>query len=254
MEQKPRIEKTIKFGLVGKKLNHSFSKRYFVEKFKILQLPKYTYSNIEYENETQLASFLTKAVFSLKGFNVTIPYKETIIPYLDSLQKEAQKVQAVNTVLVRDGQLIGYNTDVYGFLESLKPLLKTDHKNALVLGTGGASKSIIYALNTLNIKCTVVSRRISEKKTILYKNLTKDHILKHSIIVNCTPVGTFPNIENAPDIPYQFITKNHLVYDLVYNPETTQFLAKAKKQGAIVQNGLLMLQLQADKAWEIWNS
>lgn len=240
--------------MVGKKLDYSFSKKYFTEKFIKLGLEECTYENIVCKEEGDLADFLIDAVYKLKGFNVTIPYKETIIPYLDTLQNEAKAIQAVNTVWVKEGKLIGYNTDIYGFLESVKPLLKPNHKKALILGTGGASKSVIYALDSLGIKCKRVARNPIENDVILYKNLSEKIFLEHQILVNCTPVGTFPNTKEAPNIPYHFLTEDHLVYDLVYNPKMTLFLAKAKKQGATIQNGLLMLQLQAEKAWEIWNS
>lgn len=253
MEQKSEITKPLHFGLIGKKLNHSFSKTYFIEKFKELHLQKHTYSNFEFTDEASLATFLLDAVYQLKGFNITIPFKEIIIPYLDSLDEVAQKIQAVNTVLVKDKKLIGYNTDVYGFLESIKPVLKKQHKQALILGTGGASKAVVFALQSLQIKCKQVSRTIQSEDTILYKELTKELISDYSILVNCTPLGTFPNLEEAPNIPYQYISKEHLVYDLVYNPKVTRFLAKARNQGATIHNGLLMLQLQAEKAWEIWN-
>jgi len=254
MGKNSSIEKPLHFGLIGKKLNHSFSKRYFIEKFKDLQLQKHTYSNLEFDDESALAAFLLDAVYKLKGFNITIPYKETIIPYLDSLDEEAQIIQAVNTVLVKKGKLIGYNTDVFGFLKSIKPLLRSHHKKALILGSGGASKAIIFVLESLQIKCQIVSRNKSSNNVIIYDDLTKELVLEHHIIVNCTPLGTFPNIEEAPNIPYQFLTKDHLVYDLVYNPKMTMLLAKANDQGANIQNGLLMLQLQAEKAWRIWNS
>lgn len=254
MGAKKNIKNSLKLGLIGKSLGHSFSKTYFQEKFKRMQLNNYSYTNYEFQNEHELAHFLLDDVFHLRGFNVTIPYKETIIPYLDSLQGEAKEIQAVNTVLVKKGKLIGYNTDVHGFLESIKPLLSSHHKKALILGSGGASKSIIFALESLDIKCKLVSRKKKSSDAILYEELTNEILSTHTIIVNCTPVGTFPNIEKAPAIPYQFLTKDHLVYDLVYNPKITRFLAKAKNQGASIQNGLLMLQLQADKAWEIWNS
>lgn len=253
MEQKSKITKPLHFGLIGKKLNHSFSKRFFIEKFKELNLQQYTYSNFEFTDETSLASFLLDTVYQLKGFNITIPYKETIIPYLDSLEGVAKKIQAVNTVVVKNKKLIGYNTDVYGFLESIKPALKKQHKKALILGTGGASKAVVFALQSLEIKCKQVSRKKQSKEVLLYKELTKDLISDYSIIINCTPLGTFPNLEEAPNIPYQYLSKEHLVYDMVYNPKTSRFLAEAKNRGASIQNGLLMLQLQAEKAWEIWN-
>lgn len=253
MGQKSKIRKSAHFGLIGKKLDYSFSKDFFIQKFKDLNLPNNTYSNIECENETALAHFLLDEVYQLKGFNVTIPYKESLIPYLDSLQDEAQEIQAVNTVKIINNKLVGYNTDVYGFKESLKPLLQPQHKKALVLGTGGASKSIVYALKSLNIDTLLVSRN-KNITSVLYEELTEELLTDYLLIINCTPLGTFPKLETYPAIPYNFITNKHLVYDLVYNPKESLFLTKAKQQGANIQNGLSMLQLQAEKAWEIWNS
>jgi len=246
--------KPMKLGLVGKDLAHSFSKNYFSKKFENLDLSTYSYSNFEFPHESDLALFLLDAVFQLHGFNVTIPYKETIIPYLDSLHESAKNVQAVNMVSVINGELIGYNTDIYGFLQAFKPLLKTSHKKALLLGTGGASKSVAYALETVGIAATFVSRNPKKTTVLQYEALSKKLITTHQIIINCTPVGTYPNIDEYPNIPYQYINEKHLVLDLIYNPEQTEFLKKAQENGAIVNNGLLMLEFQAEKAWEIWNS
>ena len=186
--------------------------------------------------------------------NVTIPYKESIIKYLDEVDSEAQKIGAVNTIKVTDdNKLIGYNTDVYGFQKSIEPLLKSHHKKALILGTGGASKAIAYAFNKLNIAYKFVSRKEIENM-LTYEMLDAEIMNEYSIIVNCTPIGTHPNVEDAPAIPYQYLSDNHLLYDLIYNPAETKFLQEGKKYGASIKNGLEMLELQAEKSWEIWNS
>ena len=187
------------------------------------------------------------------GLNVTIPYKESIIPFLDNVDEEALRIGAVNTIKVSDGKLTGYNTDIYGFEESLRPLLKPFHKRALVLGTGGASKAVKYALEKSGIEVTLVSRNPGIGK-ITYAAIDSEVLASNLIIVNCSPVGTFPNVGEFPKLPYKHLTSKHLLYDLVYNPEETAFIRKGKKQGATTLNGLKMLHLQAEKAWEIWNS
>ncbi len=249
-----KLKKIRKFGLIGKTLKHSFSKSFFTKKFQELDQSQNSYQNFEFWTEKDLADFLLEEVFSLSGFNITNPYKESIIPYLDEIEKEAKIIRAVNTVFIKNNKLIGYNTDVYGFSESLRPLLKKGDKKALVLGTGGASKSIAYVLSSIGIVPTFISRNPENGVRIHYDDLNKDLMEANQIIVNCTPIGTMPNSEKYPDIPYQYINETHLVYDLVYNPEKTKFLLKAEKQGARIQNGLKMLQLQAEKSWEIWNS
>ena len=249
-----KLKKIRKFGLIGKTLKHSFSKSFFTKKFKEINQIQNSYQNFEFQTEKDLADFLLEEVFSLSGFNITNPYKESIIPYLDEIEKEAKIIRAVNTVFIKNNKLIGYNTDVYGFSESLRPLLKKGDKKALVLGTGGASKSIAYVLSSIGIVPTFISRNPENGVRIHYDDLNKDLMEANQIIVNCTPIGTMPNSEKYPDIPYQYINETHLVYDLVYNPEKTKFLLKAEKQGARIQNGLKMLQLQAEKSWEIWNS
>jgi shikimate dehydrogenase len=185
--------------------------------------------------------------------NVTIPYKEEVLPFLDKLSKKAQKIGAVNTIkFTKKGKLKGYNTDYYGFQKSLEPLLESHHKKALILGTGGASKGVAFALEELGIDYTFVSRQASE--TVLGYNQITDLIFdEYQIIINSTPVGTSPNTEAYPEIPYEFFTKKHIAYDLIYNPAETQFLKKAHNQGAKIKNGLDMLIFQAEKAWAIWN-
>lgn len=248
------IDEIKKYGLIGKTLLHSFSETFFKQKFKKLKLFNNSYDNFEFLDEKALADFLIEEVYTLNGFNITIPYKEIIIPYLDELSSDAKAIQAVNTVLVKDNRLIGYNTDAYGFYKSLKPLLKKEHKKALILGAGGASKAIAYVLSNMEIAFTFVSRNSKEAGFIHYNDLNKKLLEEHQIIINCTPIGTMPNTDQCPDIPYQFLNDSHLVYDLVYNPIKTKFLIKAEKKGAQIQNGLKMLQFQAEKSWEIWNS
>lgn len=239
------------FGLVGKNIAYSFSKKYFTEKFKEANLP-FTYENFDLKEIEDLPIILSLNHEKLIGFNVTIPYKEAIFTYLDEIDKEAEEIGAVNTVkLVDNFYLKGYNTDAFGFENSLKPLLKKHHKSALIFGTGGASKAVKYVLKKLEIPFTMVSRNPS-KNQLSYTNLTDEIIAQNTILINCTPLGTHPNTEDCIDIPFQDITSNHLLYDLIYNPLETSFLKKGKKQGATIKNGLEMLQLQAEKSWEIW--
>jgi shikimate dehydrogenase len=245
-------KKSKKFGLLGKNISYSFSKGYFTEKFKQLNLEKHTYVNFDLQ---QIQDFpLTLEDKNIKGINVTIPYKEEVLKYLDVLDKTAKKIGAVNTIkFTKRGNLKGYNSDVVGFENSIKPLLKKHHKNALILGTGGASKAIAYALKKNNIKFKFVSRNPSSKKEISYESLSEKKLTKYTVIINCTPLGTSPDIEKSPNIPYQFLTKNHLLFDLIYNPEVSTFLSKGKEKGATIKNGYEMLQLQAEESWRIWN-
>ena len=239
----------IKFGLLGKNISYSFSKGYFSEKFKELALDNYSYVNFDIDSIEKFPALLSDHI---TGMNVTIPYKEQIIPYLDELDTVAKKIGAVNTIKISNGKLIGYNTDVFGFENSLKPLLKKHHKNALILGTGGASKAIRFVLDKLAINFLVVSRN-PKGNQISYQDISKSLLNTNTLIVNCTPVGTFPNINAFPEIPYQYITNKHILYDLIYNPEKTRFLIKGEVQGATIYNGLKMLELQAEKSWKIWN-
>jgi len=241
-----------KFGLIGKHIDYSFSRAYFSDKFEKENLP-YSYVNFDIDRISVFPKLLENNN-TLKGMNVTIPYKETVIPYLDKLNKKAKAIGAVNTIKIsKKGKLIGYNTDYYGFKKSIAPLLKPHHTKALILGTGGASKAITYALKNLGISYSFVSRTASNVHKFTYATLSEKDILEHTLIINCTPLGTYPKIELSPDIPYHAITKNHVLYDLVYNPAETTFLKRGKAQGAITRNGELMLKLQAEKAWRIWN-
>ncbi|WP_138433802.1 shikimate dehydrogenase family protein [Winogradskyella algicola] len=241
----------LKFGLVGKNISYSFSRGYFADKFTNEGLP-HTYVNFDLESIEELKEIIENTS-NLKGLNVTIPYKEEVIPLLDKLNKRAKKIGAVNTIKLKKGKLIGYNTDYYGFKNSLKPHLKKHHKRALILGTGGASKAIAHALKKLDIEYYYVSRTKKEGVTYTYSELTEDIIRSFQIIINCTPIGTFPNINECPNIPYDGITDKHILYDLIYNPEETKFLNCGKLKRATIINGLEMLKLQAEKSWEIWN-
>ena len=244
----------IKFGIIGKNISYSFSRKYFLEKFKKMGLDNYQYYNFDIPEIEEFPFLLYHREDEFKGLNVTIPYKEAIIKYLDEVDDEAQNIGAVNTVKITDeNKLVGYNTDVFGFQKSIEPLLKSHHKKALILGTGGASKAIAYVLKKLNIDFKSVSR-IEAENRFTYEMLDAEIMNDYTIIVNCTPIGTHPNIEDSPVIPYQFITDKHLLYDLIYNPAETKFLQEGKKHGASIKNGLEMLELQAEKSWEIWNS
>ena len=243
-----------KFGLIGKNISYSFSKDYFTKKFELEGIDNAQYINFDIQDIKEIQSILDSQS-NLRGLNVTIPYKESILPYLDKLNKKAEKIGAVNTIrITKKGRLIGYNTDCYGFKKSLKPHLKPMHKRALILGTGGASKAIAFTLKQLKIDYQFVSRNPSKDGFLTYKSLTEGIIDTHLIIINCTPLGTFPNIEISPEIPYEAITKNHILYDLIYNPQETLFLKKGKEKNATTINGSAMLKYQADKAWKIWNS
>ena len=247
----------ILYGLIGYPLSHSFSQGYFTEKFAKEGYAGYSYINFPITDIGELPNLLEQQP-DLRGFNVTIPYKEKIIPYIDEMDTTAVKAGAVNTVRVirngRDIYLKGYNTDVYGFSRSLEDwftaLDTALPRKALILGSGGASKAVACALHCLNITASVVSR----KKGKTYDRLDAAEIAAHPLIVNTTPLGMFPNIDECPDIPYQYLTEKHYLYDLVYNPEVTMFMRKGLEKGAAVHNGRQMLHLQADKAWEIWSA
>lgn len=240
------------FGLVGKNISYSFSKKYFSEKFALGNLQGYTYENFDLQSVEEFPSII-KNNPDLKGLNVTIPYKEAVIPYLDKLSKTAALIGAVNVIrFTKTGKLKGYNSDFYGFMKSLKPLLQPHHQKALILGTGGASKGVAFALEKLGILYTFVSRE--EKAGMIdYERINATTFDNYQIIINCTPLGTSPNTKQFPPIPYQYFTKKHIAFDLIYNPEETQFLKKAKKKGTVIKNGSEMLVFQAEKSWKIWN-
>ncbi|MDR1811149.1 MAG: shikimate dehydrogenase [Prevotella sp.] len=243
-----------RYGLIGYPLGHSFSQRFFTEKFEQESI------NAEYLPYplADIAEFpaLVASNPELKGLNVTIPYKEQVIPFLDEMDANAQEIGAVNVIrLFKDGgktKLKGYNSDMYGFQNSIAPLLKPQHAKALILGTGGASKAVMQGLKNLGISIRLVSRSRREGM-ITYEELDEKIMQEYTVIVNASPVGTFPNVDERPQIPYQYLTDRHLLYDLVYNPAETVFLKKGRTQGAQTKNGEEMLHLQAVKAWEIWN-
>ncbi|HXB39319.1 MAG TPA: shikimate dehydrogenase [Bacteroidia bacterium] len=242
-----------KLGLIGYPLSHSFSKKYFKEKFLKENITGYSYDTFPLETISEFKEFLKKEK-DLLGLSVTIPYKETVIPFLDELDETAEEIGAVNCIKFTNGKLIGYNTDAFGFKQSLRPFLDTNHTKALIFGTGGASKAVAYVLRNSGITFWFVSRTKNNfGNTLMYEELTEDVISACKLLVNCTPVGMSPNDDKFLPLPYSSLTPQHLVYDLIYNPAETLFLKKAKEQGALVSNGYNMLVFQAEEAWRIWN-
>jgi shikimate dehydrogenase len=247
-----------RFGLIGYPLSHSFSAGYFTQKFEKEHIKDAVYENFSIESIDQFPGLL-KHHQDFAGLNVTIPYKEKVIPYLDEVNEAAREVGAVNTIKFLNNNsgkpwLEGYNTDVYGFDISISPLLTSLHKKALILGTGGASKAIKYILKKKGISFVSASIEELKENEIRYEDIDKAMIESHLLIINATPLGTYPKVDTCPSIPYEYITAHHVLFDLVYNPEETLFLKKGMAQGAKTMNGLKMLHLQAEKAWEIWNS
>lgn len=246
------------YGLIGYPLDHSFSKEYFSKKFNDLKINE-EYNLFPIKNIVEIHKLITDYSGQLRGLNVTIPYKESILNYLNGIETDADIIGAVNVIKISYNNgipaLIGYNTDWQGFLASLTPLIigRTDINKALVLGTGGASKAVAYALNKSGIDCTFVSRN-SFKGDITYPDLDSNIISSHKLIVNTTPLGTYPLIDTYPDIPYDMISNSHICFDLVYNPEKTEFLKKCESRGATIKNGLEMLHIQADLSWQIWRN
>lgn len=242
-----------RFGLIGFPLTHSFSKKYFTEKFEKEGLSKdFQYDLFPIENASDFKNIIGLYP-ELKGLNVTIPHKESVLPLLDEIDQSASTIGAVNTIKIEKEKTKGYNTDVIGFKESLQTFLKgTPIKQALILGTGGAGKAVAYVLQQMNISFEWVSRG-SVKGVLNYSNL-KGSLNDFKLIINTTPLGTYPNVDACPDIPYQELTNHHFLFDLVYNPTTTTFMKKGLDANCKVINGLEMLHLQADAAWEIWNS
>lgn len=235
-----------RFGLIGRNISYSFSQTYFEEKFRNEGLKDCSYQIFDL-NEIQEVEKLFESA-DIKGLNVTIPYKQEIIRYLDKLSPEAKKIGAVNCVQISNGIKTGYNTDVYGFEISLKNFIPNQEIEALLLGDGGAARAVRYVLDKLGIKNKTVSR----KGNFSYAELNRSEIEKHSLIINCAPLGTFPAVEQYPEIPYDFLCPNHYLFDLIYNPAKTRFLEFGEKKGAKIKNGYEMLKLQAEKSWEIW--
>ncbi|MCB9201726.1 MAG: shikimate dehydrogenase [Flavobacteriales bacterium] len=239
--------KNKQFGLIGRNISYSFSKPYFTDKFKELNLD-YTYNVFDIPQIDEVQKILDND--DVFGCNVTIPYKQEVIPFLDEISEAAKKVGAVNTIQFKDNKTIGHNTDVIGFENSFAPLLEKHHKKALIFGDGGASKAIEYVLKKLDIEYQIVSL-FQEFK---YENVTPKIIEEYTILINATPVGTYPKVNDILPIPTDAISNKHIVFDLIYNPEETLLLQKAKAKGAKIKNGLEMLYGQADASWEIWNS
>jgi len=243
------------YGLIGFPLEHSFSKLYFSEKFKKEGKTDFCFENFSLQNIEDLIP-LIKSQPNLLAFSVTKPHKETILPYLETISEQAKQIQAVNSVRIQRKNnkisLHGYNTDFFGFKDSLLPLLKQHHKHALILGTGGAAKAVAAALDFLNIEYLMVSRYPKEKNQISYSKLDKALLDKYLLIINATPLGTMPNTQELPNLPYRHLSNKHLLFDLIYNPAESLFLQNGKKKGAAIKNGLEMLHIQAKKSWKIW--
>ncbi len=241
------------YGLIGYPLTHSFSKQYFESKFQLENIIDSSYSLFELKSINEYPGLLVQTP-NLRGLNVTIPYKESILPFLDEIDTEAEKIGAINTIKVNihNKHTKGFNTDVYGFELSLKKQLEKHHKKALVLGTGGASKAVQYVLHKLGIDCQFVSRE-KQDSTYSYQDINDEIINSHQLVINTTPLGTYPNTESKPDIPYKLLTSSHLLFDMTYNPALTTFMKLGKEHGAQVINGKEMLVLQAEQAWKIWN-
>lgn len=244
-----------KYGLIGYPLGHSFSQSYFNEKFQNENIDA-LYENFEIPSIENLPEIIETNP-NLRGLNVTIPYKEKVISYLDVISPEAREIGAVNVIKVeRKGKstyLTGYNSDVIGFTRSIEPLIEKYHKKALILGTGGASKAINYGLKSLGLETVFVSR-YRKPGTICYEDITPKVIKEYNVIVNCTPLGMFPHTDECPNLPYEAMNTQTLLYDLIYNPDTTMFMQKGAEHGATVKNGLEMLLLQAFASWEFWHS
>ena len=240
-----------KYGLIGKNINYSFSKKYFNDKFLKENITNCSYENYDLQSIKDFKNIIKDD--AIKGLNVTIPYKEEIIELVNKIDPIAKKIGAINTIKIHDKDIIeGYNTDYIGFVMSLKNII-SNQKKALVLGTGGASKAIIFGLNSIGVESTIVSRDKREG-VISYSELSKKVIEENTIIINCTPLGTFPEVQECPKIPFEFLSSNHICYDLIYNPEKTKFLLESEKMGATIINGKKMLENQANESWKIWNS
>ncbi|MFA5329837.1 MAG: shikimate dehydrogenase [Prolixibacteraceae bacterium] len=246
------------YGLIGHRLGHSFSKSFFTEKFKNENLPEHEYLNFELDSIQDFSGIFEQGK-EISGLNCTIPYKREIMQFMDEIDAEAAAIGAVNTVKIirQNGTKIlkGFNTDLYGFENSLCPMLEEKHRKALILGTGGASKAITFLFDKIGIDyLSATTKEYLRENEIRYNQLTKELMNEYLIVINATPLGTFPKVDTCPEIPYQFLTSDHVLFDLVYNPSETLFLKKGKEQGAKTKNGLEMLHLQALKSWEIWNA
>ena len=241
------------YGLIGRSLGHSFSEKYFTAKFERENITDCQYRNFELQNlEKEIAPL--KHTAELKGLNVTIPYKTEIIPFIDYLSEECERIQAVNCIKIDDGIWSGFNTDIPGFEKSFVPHLKPFHRKALILGTGGASNAVAFVLQKLNIDFLKVTRKAADSHfSVTYEGLPAI-FHEFQIVINTSPVGTFPNINECPPLPYELISKEYYFFDLIYNPAKTLFLSLAEKNGATIENGKEMLTIQAEDSWKIWNA
>ncbi|TDT44645.1 shikimate dehydrogenase [Maribacter spongiicola] len=239
------------YGLIGKDISYSFSRGYFKKKFEDMGLDNCSYQNFDIQSISEFPTIFNNTK-NVQGLNITIPYKEEVMAFLDDIDIAAKKIGAVNTIKFTKNGLVGFNTDAYGFQKSLEPHLKEHHKKALILGTGGASKAVAFVLEQLGTTFSFVSRS-GKNDGYTYNELTDNIIAEHTLIINCSPVGTFPKIEEKPAIPYSKISEAHLLFDLIYNPEETAFLSAGKANGASICNGHRMLEFQAEKSWGIWN-
>ena len=238
------------YGLIGKDIEYSFSRKYFIEKFNSdVNLSNCSYKNFDIEFIDQINNFVNDK--NISGLNVTIPYKEEIIPYLDDLSDEAREIGAVNTICFENNRRKGYNTDIYGFTESLKVNSINNIDSMIILGTGGASKTIIYFCKKKNIPYKIVSRKKSNDY-LSYKEINHNFFRGNVLIVNCTPVGTYPDIDKCPDLPYNLLNEENILYDLVYNPSETLYIKKGKEMGCKTLNGYEMLKFQAEMSWNLW--
>ena len=241
-----------RFGLIGFPLSHSFSKKYFTEKFAREGLTDHIYELFPIQSIDELPGVIASHP-DLAGLNVTIPYKRSVLPYLDKTELPVG-LNATNCIRINDGQLTGFNTDVIGFEKSFAPQLTSLHKKALVLGNGGATAAVVYVLKKLNLGYSIVSRRLHNDSTLTYEDIDSEILASHQVIINTTPVGTYPAVNESPAIPYEWITPQHYLFDLVYNPEKTMFLQQGETRGATIKNGYDMLVIQAEESWKIWNS
>jgi len=239
------------FGLIGKSLTHSFSKDFFSKLFEKENIDA-EYINFELKDIAEIKGLFAEQK-NLSGLSVTVPYKVAVIPFLDELSREAKAIGAVNTIVIQDNKTIGHNTDAFGFQQSIKPFLTLQHERVLILGTGGASKAVAYVLKKIGLDVLYASRNPKSENEFHYDEINIHMVKACKLIVNCTPVGTFPNVDECPQFPFEFLTEEDLVVDLIYNPEKTVFLQKAQENGATILNGQAMLEQQALKAWELWN-
>lgn len=241
------------YGLIGNPLSHSFSQKYFIEKFRKENIADCSYVNFEIKKLDEEILQL-KHDRNLHGLNITIPYKTDIFPFLDEISNECKEINACNCIKIVAGKWKGYNTDIIGFEKTFLPHLPATHSKALILGTGGSSKAVAYVLKKLKIDFLFVSRADENLNGVVtYDSTTPAIMEEYSIVINTTPVGMFPNVDGYPNLPYEAVNKNHYFFDLIYNPVRTQFLSKAQEKGAIINNGAEMLSIQADESWKIWS-